>query len=1529
MARQTGLLEKGNIDLTKQPSINNPEVGGRSTVYSFSVNLDGKEYLLPRVTPDGRFLSENEAINEFKRSGRHLGAFDSSESATSYAQQLHKDYESGKIETGRSMAQKPTKWTPPPYATPANPKSGLRKAYEWGTTPLTTAPRDLADKLVDASPKNDLLYQRLNDLYGGLGTAAAMYQGFMEGQLQGIGDVASQMTAPFDALAMLTGFGAVSRGTRGLSGANKLRRASQALSAPAAYHGAETAKEGYDEGDWAKAALGVAEAAGGAAGVHFPSSAIARIADDIVATPIATPNVREPLQLGPGTRFHVDPTGRTIDVNAGMKPRVSTEIPYKKAGEIPRFIAGEEGVSDISQRFRSDVRQEPKKVPFDVGETPIRSKVDPWLANEEPSFMSKPDDEFIRMEIGEREAILRNMVGQYAEHGAKVASKEILQNAIDALTTPEGTGIPGGKVDVNLDFKGKEPSITIADNGPGLPIDLIRNEYVTLTGSGKRGQGKYIGEMGVGKTTYLLGAEKFNIDTIAKEPDGSVWNYKFSGTPEEMITGKIKVEKTQMPPETPTGTKVTIYDKKLDNIGAAESFLKRFSEYSNSPVEVNIKGNRYGRPEFDTDIKVAPRTPGPSRHVSVGSGPGGDFSLDVPDTAQWDMRNSIAVIISNRGMFQGVDTIHFAGLPMNMPDRIVATVEPTVSASDAANYPLTSPTRERMKAPFKDVVEKAIEKDLVGAARKKADENLQNVYDNLKTFKFNRHVIHDSGNRYTGDELARVSNSPALKSVADTMETVLKELDGLFPTQLGKTSKFGFLISDPEKGGINIPNPRTVKDRDATTEYAILINPFGAIMHSNNPVEAAQRMVHVITHEFTHNLARNEGASYTWELSKVLSKFDLERQLNARDAILKAIGAGKTDYAPEIQKLLSEYQEARRRPDAEKDLLSAARDSEWIREPGGKKPAPGSRKPDGKGVNPVKAAASKLLKALEETRGTREEQEQMYSVERATRASNFNKVKAEGIEGARKQLGTLRGEYDKLDIEGLGMKDTEVNALFSAIKHAPGLLPFEKARGYTGLFKLLEGGHVPQRNEIAILDQVFGDGMGDRIIEMHGGLGAVNVRLAKTANTMKALRSSLDLSGPLRQGIGLIHRPEWRDAFGEMFKYLGNETYYNEMMDSMKRTQGYLLGKEAGLFIADTKSLTQGEEAFLNSYVHNIPGLRDLVNASERAYTGFLNKLRQDTFNNMIKLAKEGGYSEAYQVKTNKKGESVLTPSEGTTAIANYINNATGRGSLDMRKFWRQNKNLKAEDVTTAWNFEKNATELNTFIWSPRLITSRLAMLADPTIYTAMPKGMRFEAVKSLIAIGAFGSLAGMVGAQLGGKISDNIFSSDYKKVRFGNKVLDPWAGFQQYVVAAARFIKGANEVGPQERLTTVGRFARSKMSPASTLAYDILSAEWDRSNKKPENNTVGGFLYNQNWLVSGGEFTDPFGNRSSVPIKIVNSFVPMFLEDLTEILSEDPNFAEAASLTVGSALGMGAQDYPERTAGANRLRLRRLTVNP
>ncbi len=82
-----GLVEKGNIDLFTRPKVTNKD-GSVSTVRSMSINVDGDEVLIPTVVGD-KVVSDDEAIKEFERTGKHLGKFKTVKDAEAFAESLH------------------------------------------------------------------------------------------------------------------------------------------------------------------------------------------------------------------------------------------------------------------------------------------------------------------------------------------------------------------------------------------------------------------------------------------------------------------------------------------------------------------------------------------------------------------------------------------------------------------------------------------------------------------------------------------------------------------------------------------------------------------------------------------------------------------------------------------------------------------------------------------------------------------------------------------------------------------------------------------------------------------------------------------------------------------------------------------------------------------------------------------------------------------------------------------------------------------------------------------------------------------------------------------------------------------------------------------------------------------------------------------------------------------------------------------------------------------------------------------------
>ena len=116
---------RGNIDLYNRPSVRNSD-GSISTVRSMGINVDGKEILIPTVSDDGRIMSKEEAINQYRATGKHLGIFDSVDESNDFAKMLHNQQSEVYGMSDENKTENP--WEGYTYASPVNREATMDKS---------------------------------------------------------------------------------------------------------------------------------------------------------------------------------------------------------------------------------------------------------------------------------------------------------------------------------------------------------------------------------------------------------------------------------------------------------------------------------------------------------------------------------------------------------------------------------------------------------------------------------------------------------------------------------------------------------------------------------------------------------------------------------------------------------------------------------------------------------------------------------------------------------------------------------------------------------------------------------------------------------------------------------------------------------------------------------------------------------------------------------------------------------------------------------------------------------------------------------------------------------------------------------------------------------------------------------------------------------------------------------------------------------------------------------------------------------
>ena len=374
--------------------------------------------------------------------------------------------------------------------------------------------------------------------------------------------------------------------------------------------------------------------------------------------------------------------------------------------------------------------------------------------------------------------------------------------------------------------------------------------------------------------------------------------------------------------------------------------------------------------------------------------------------------------------------------------------------------------------------------------------------------------------------------------------------------------------------------------------------------------------------------------------------------------------------------------------------------------------------------------------------------------------------------------------------------------------------------------------------------------------------------IGNALNLPRALMSSMDLSAPLRQGLFLIHKPAWWRAFPQMFRYMGSEQAFDDLMEDITTRPTYdeMVKSKLALSNMGTK-LNSREEDFMSSWAERIPGVGRLVKASERAYVGFLNKVRADVFDQLLDKLPEDA------TEQDKKD------------IAAFVNAASGRGNLPK-------------------TLQQSAPLLNALFFSPRLMASRLKMgtvLIDPRTYVTMNKTARNEYIKSILSVGSLALMITTLAILGGGEGEEDPRSSDFGKIRFGDTRYDILGGQAQYITLATRITSGSyktadgdikqygNKFGQTTRLDAISKFTTNKAAPIPSFVMDYFRGE------------------------------NAIGEKFEMDKAILSRFVPLYLQDVAKGVDESKGLGEVAAKTIPGLFGVGTQTYPNPSLDTER----------
>lgn len=365
-----------------------------------------------------------------------------------------------------------------------------------------------------------------------------------------------------------------------------------------------------------------------------------------------------------------------------------------------------------------------------------------------------------------------------------------------------------------------------------------------------------------------------------------------------------------------------------------------------------------------------------------------------------------------------------------------------------------------------------------------------------------------------------------------------------------------------------------------------------------------------------------------------------------------------------------------------------------------------------------------------------------------------------------------------------------------------------------------------------------------------------------TPNFLLQWHSSYDLSAIGRQGalLGAARPITATYAVKKMFQGMKSdfeaEVIYQQLLQDPMSTK-YFRGGGYLAPLEDVK-LSKREETMRSDLASKIPG----VKMSNRAFVTYLNVLRMKSFTQLYKIARAFNFGRELNDASLK-------------VLGNLVNVASGRGNVE--------------------GFEHIASAAGNLLWSPRLAISRYQWALGQPIWGMGKAGRRGTAAaraavatdyaRSLAGLGLIMSLAKMAGAT----IEDDPLSSDFGKLKFGNRRIDILGGVSQSLVFLKRFSTGKTKTssGRIKKIPTgdvIVQQVRNKLSPAWGLSWDAKD------------------------LLNGTK--PPPGHPKTAKELALSTVLPLSPQDIKDIMMSNEGVPEKITDDILSIIGVGVQNY-------------------